>query len=198
MALHGAKGEILFQKRTSPFGTPKRKAGGVSTSPPAPPNDQKGGATPLPFWIILPVVLPVRTVPASDDAVSIMPAEAALLRPPHNKKRPQWRSFYFNSCSRSWKYSGQKNSSTVIFRPSQSFLTVATVVVWFRPLIMLLSVDCVTPLRMLKRLIVILRSSHSAKMRRRTASPTVITTTPLSFHKEYRFPLEKINSFGLK
>ena len=49
MALHGAKGEILFQKRTSPFGTPKRKAGGVSTSPPAPPNDQKGGALPLPF-----------------------------------------------------------------------------------------------------------------------------------------------------
>lgn len=24
MALHGAKGEILFQKRISPFGTPKR------------------------------------------------------------------------------------------------------------------------------------------------------------------------------
>ena len=44
MALHGAKGEILFQKRNSAFGTPKRKAGGVSTSPPAPPNDQKGGA----------------------------------------------------------------------------------------------------------------------------------------------------------
>ena len=131
-------------------------------------------------------------------SILLVPAKAALLRSPHNKKRPQWRSFYFNSCSRSWKYSGQKNSSTVIFRPSQSFLTVATVVVWFRPLIMLLSVDCVTPLRMLKRLIVILRSSHSAKMRRRTASPTVITTTPLSFHKEYRFPLEKINSFGLK
>ena len=33
MALHGAKGEILFQKRISPFGTPKRKAGGVSISP---------------------------------------------------------------------------------------------------------------------------------------------------------------------
>ena len=44
MALHGAKGEILFQKRTSPFESPKRKAGGVSISPPAPPNDQKGGA----------------------------------------------------------------------------------------------------------------------------------------------------------
>ena len=49
MALHGAKGEILFQKRTSPFESPKRKAGGVSTSPPAPPNDQKGGAQPLLF-----------------------------------------------------------------------------------------------------------------------------------------------------
>ena len=49
MALHGAKGEILFQKRTSPFGTPKRTAGGVSTSPPAPPNDQTGGAQPLLF-----------------------------------------------------------------------------------------------------------------------------------------------------
>ena len=49
MALHGAKGEILFQKRTSPFESPKRKAGGVSISPPAPPNDQKGGALPLLF-----------------------------------------------------------------------------------------------------------------------------------------------------
>ena len=49
MALHGAKGEILFQKRTSPFESPKRKAGGVSISPPAPPNDQKGGAQPLLF-----------------------------------------------------------------------------------------------------------------------------------------------------
>ena len=49
MALHEAKGEILFQKRTSPFESPKRKAGGVSTLPPAPPNDQKGGAQPLLF-----------------------------------------------------------------------------------------------------------------------------------------------------
>ena len=96
-------------------------------------------------------------------------------------KRPLTRSFHFNSCSRSWKYSGQKNSSTVILRPSQTFLIVATVVVWFRPLIMLLSVDCVIPLKILKRLIVIFRSSHSVKMRRRTASPTVITTTPAFF-----------------
>ena len=42
------------------------------------------------------------------------------------------------------------------------------------------------------------RDTSFFAQRRRTASPTVITTTPLSFHKEYRFPLEKINSFGLK
>ena len=60
MALLGAKGEVLFQKRTSPFGTPKRKAGGVSISPPAPPNDQKGGGAAPPFWIILPALLTAR------------------------------------------------------------------------------------------------------------------------------------------
>ena len=54
MALHGAKGEVLFQKRTSPFESPKRKAGGVSISPPAPPNDQKGGAQPLLFGLSSP------------------------------------------------------------------------------------------------------------------------------------------------
>jgi len=55
MALHGAKGEILFQKRTSPFGTPKRKAGGVSIFPPAPPNGQKGEASPLLFGLSSPL-----------------------------------------------------------------------------------------------------------------------------------------------
>ncbi len=55
MALLGAKGEVLFQKRTSPFETPKRKAGGVSISPPAPPNDQKGGAQPLLFGLSSPL-----------------------------------------------------------------------------------------------------------------------------------------------
>ena len=59
MALLGAKGEVLFQKRTSPFETPKRKAGGVSISPPAPPNDQKGRGVAPPFWIIHPVLLTV-------------------------------------------------------------------------------------------------------------------------------------------
>ena len=46
MALHGAKGEILFQKRTSPFESPKRKAGGVSTSPPAPLTTKREGRSP--------------------------------------------------------------------------------------------------------------------------------------------------------
>ena len=55
MALHGAKGEILFQKRTSPFESPKRKAGGGSISPPAPSNDQKGGAQPLLFGLSSPL-----------------------------------------------------------------------------------------------------------------------------------------------
>ena len=55
VALLGAKGEVLFQKRTSPFESPKRKAGGVSTSPPAPPNDQKGGAQPLLFGLSSPL-----------------------------------------------------------------------------------------------------------------------------------------------
>ena len=54
-ALHGTKGEVLFQKRTSPFESPKRKAGGVSISPPAPPNDQKGGAQPLLFGLSSPL-----------------------------------------------------------------------------------------------------------------------------------------------
>ena len=43
MALHGAKGEILFQKRTSPFGTPKRKAGAFRLRP-LHPLTTKGGA----------------------------------------------------------------------------------------------------------------------------------------------------------
>ena len=33
MALHGAKGEILFQKRTSPFESPKRTQGALPLDP---------------------------------------------------------------------------------------------------------------------------------------------------------------------
>ena len=81
-ALHGVKGEILFQKRTSPFESPKRKAGGVSISPPAPPYDQKGRGLAPPFWIIHPMALPVSIAPTWDDSVLIVPAKAALLRSP--------------------------------------------------------------------------------------------------------------------
>ena len=33
MTLHGAKGEVLFQKRISPFGTPKRTRGESPSTP---------------------------------------------------------------------------------------------------------------------------------------------------------------------
>lgn len=33
MTLHGAKGEVLFQKRISPFGTPKRTQGETPSTP---------------------------------------------------------------------------------------------------------------------------------------------------------------------
>ena len=50
MALHEVRG-IFSHVREYPPWTPKRKAGGVSISPPAPPNDQKGGAQPLLFGL---------------------------------------------------------------------------------------------------------------------------------------------------
>ena len=46
MALHGAKGEVLFQKRTSPFGTPKRKAGAFRFRPLHPLTTKREGRSP--------------------------------------------------------------------------------------------------------------------------------------------------------
>ena len=46
MALLGAKGEVLFQKRTSPFETPKRKAGGVRFRPLHPLTTKREGRSP--------------------------------------------------------------------------------------------------------------------------------------------------------
>lgn len=63
MALLRNKGDILSRERISPFGTPKRKAGGVSTSPPAPPNDQRGGARPLLFGL---------SPPCSSDGAALL------------------------------------------------------------------------------------------------------------------------------
>ena len=53
--------------------------------------------------------------------------------------------------------------------PSQSFLMVDTVALWFRPLTMLLRVDWVTPLRVASRLMVIFRWAQSSKILERTA-----------------------------
>ena len=79
---------------------------------------------------------------------------------------------YFISCSKPLKTSDAKKSSTLMDSPSQIFLTVATVVLLFRPLTMLLSVDWVMPLIVASLLTVILFSSQSSSIRNLTASPT--------------------------
>lgn len=62
------------------------------------------------------------------------------------------------SCSKSSKSGVSKNSRSEISRPSQIFFIVETVVLAFRPLIMLFKVDCVTPLIVANRFNVILYS----------------------------------------
>lgn len=87
---------------------------------------------------------------------------------------------YFSSCSRSLNKSEWKNSSIVIPRPSHSFLMVETVALRFRPLMMLLTVDCVTPLMLHSLLMEMFCSWHSSRMRSLTASPMFkgITSLP--------------------
>lgn len=50
--------------------------------------------------------------------------------------------YYFSSCSKRLNSGVLKNALNVIFSPSQSFFTVATVVLLFRSLTMLFKVDC--------------------------------------------------------
>lgn len=78
---------------------------------------------------------------------------------------------YFNSCSKSWKRSELKKSSMLMPSPSQSFLTVDTVALWFLPLTILFTVDWVTPLMLLSLLTEIFFSLQSSKIRSLTASP---------------------------
>lgn len=85
----------------------------------------------------------------------------------------------------------------VMPRPSQSFFMVEIVVLRLRPLTMLLTVDCVTPLRLLSLFMVMFRSWHNSKILAFTASPTFNGHPPLSLEKGYPFPLEKITSFEL-
>lgn len=78
---------------------------------------------------------------------------------------------YLTSCSISENKSDWKNSVIVIPKPSQSFWIVATVVLLLRPLTILFTVDCVTPLLMERALIEISRSWQSPIILCRTASP---------------------------
>lgn len=61
------------------------------------------------------------------------------------KTRPIIHHFYLISCSKSSKRGDEKKSKIVISKPSQIFWIVDTVVVEFRPLMMLFNVDCVIP-----------------------------------------------------
>ena len=83
-----------------------------------------------------------------------------------------------------------KNSFKEISNPSQIFLIVAIVVLLFLPLTMLLSVDCVIPQMMLKRLIVIPRELHRSIILSFTAFPTLL----LSIRIQYWIIVDKVNS----
>ena len=69
--------------------------------------------------------------------------------------------FYLISCSRLSNTLELKNSLIVIFNPSQIFFIVDIVVLKFLPLVILLSVDCVTPLIVPNLFMVICLSSQS-------------------------------------
>lgn len=81
---------------------------------------------------------------------------------------------YLTSCSISQNKSDWKNSVIVMSKPSQSFWIVATVVLLLRPLTILFTVDCVTPLLMERALIEISRSWQSPIILCRTASPILM------------------------
>lgn len=126
--------------------------------------------------------------PNPSKAMKIMPW--TMLRPGH----------YLISCSRLRNKSESKKSKIVISSPSQSFLIVATVVLLLRPLTILFTVDCVTPLRLDRALMEIFRSWHKPKILCRTASPTVISQHLFLWKyvkKEYTKPLVKITPFEL-
>lgn len=85
---------------------------------------------------------------------------------------------YLTSCSISENRSDWKNSVIVIPKPSQSFWIVATVVLWFRPLTIFCTVDCVTPLLIERALIEISRSWQIWMILCRTASPILMRLHP--------------------
>lgn len=81
-----------------------------------------------------------------------------------------WKN-YFISCSNVLNKGDEKKSIIVISSPSQIFLIVEMVVLLFRPLTMLLSVDWVMPHIVDNLLTVIPLELHKSKIRNFTASP---------------------------
>ena len=65
-----------------------------------------------------------------------------------------------------------------ISKPSHNFLMVEIVVLWLRPLTMLFSVDCVTPLIVLSLFTVIPLAWHNPVILSLTASPIVNAHPP--------------------
>ena len=99
---------------------------------------------------------------------------------------------YCISCSDPRKRAEWKKSLISVSRPSQSFLMVETVTLLLRPLTMLFTVDCVTPLMEQSLLTDRFRSTHNSKMRSFAAVPIVIGHHILE--REYPILLEKFNS----
>ena len=75
---------------------------------------------------------------------------------------------------------------------------VDTVVLRFRPLTILLSVDWVIPHIRLSWLIFKLRCWHKSMIRIFTASPMVMGTPLFLMLRDYPIPIAKFNSFELK
>lgn len=74
----------------------------------------------------------------------------------------------------------EKNSPKVMFKPSQIFLTVDTVVLLLRPLTILLIVDCVMPQIVHNLFTEMSRSWHKLKMRFFTAVLMFTVVPPIS------------------
>ena len=107
----------------------------------------------------------------------VYPQTGQIIKVTHGRKPSMG---YLTSCSRSTNRSELKKSMIVMPRPSQSFLMVATVVLLLRPLTMLFTVDCVTPLLVHSALMEISRSWQRLIIRCRTASPIVIAIPSFS------------------
>ena len=104
---------------------------------------------------------------------------------------------YLTSFSRFSNRSEAKKSWMLISRPSQSFLRVVRVMLWFRPLMKLLTVNCVIQLMVRSLFRDVFHSRQSSRILTFAASPMVTGFTPFLI-RGYPFPIEKINPFDFK